>query len=59
MKKTMSSTNSAKKMFKPPEELKSYGSNVASIMQTEEVLDEGEITPNKCRERSPLLISEF
>ena len=32
MKKTMSSTNSAKKMFKPLDELKSYGSNVASIM---------------------------
>ena len=28
-------------------------------MQTEEVLDEGEITPSKCCEPSPLIISEL
>lgn len=56
-KRHMNSSNSAR-LFNPPEELRSYGSNIASIV-TEEVLDEGEVTPSHCVERSPHLRKEY
>ena len=53
----MSSSDSTR-LFVPPESLKSYGSNVASVPQTEEVLDEGAPTPSRHHlERSPLVLS--